>query len=1127
MKKNNSLGNHLTEKVPIKHFLLIMRTTFILLFTCVLCSMAEMSYTQNARVTINKRNVALKEILNEIEKQTDYLFIYNNEVNTNETVTVKAKQKAVTEVLNSILKEKDLNYTMEGNHIILSVLEEIDETNNMIVEIIQQQQKKTITGTVFDVGGVPIIGANIVEAGTTNGTVTDIDGKFSFSVEDDAVLQISYIGYLSQEINTAGRTNIDIVLQEETIGLEEVVAIGYGTMRKQDLTSAISKVEGQMLHNQPLASAAALLIGKSTGVQVISNSGAPGSSVTIRIRGATSLSSGGNDPLYIVDGVPSSNIIGINPNDIESVEVLKDASSSAIYGSRAANGVILISTKSGNKGKTEMSFDAYYGIQRVYKRMPMMNAQEQWEYIQKGVTNYNRLYPNNPVQVRAQAVLDHEAGYDTDWQDEIFRVAPVQNYSFSASGGGDKMTFSSNIGYFNQQGVVLSNGYQRFTGRFTINYDLNEYLTIGTYLKGNYSVTDQIPSGDSESSVMANMQRKMAYEPVYEPDGTYANRERPNPVASALEYQGADYQVAGVASVFAAVKILKDLEFKTSWSTDFYNNTGDSFYPSIILGGATRPSSAYSNKGLTWIGENVLSYSLQTEKVNLKAILGYSMQESSSFNFDAKASGGPSDIISTMNASVLKERAYSYKSGWGINSLFARANFSYASKYLASLSIRQDGSSRFGSNNRYALFPAGSIAWRMNEEDFMKDIKEITEIKVRASIGRTGMQNIGNYVAQGTYITGANYNGQSGVRIGGISSPDLSWETTDQYDAGFDIRLFENRFNFSADYYLKNTHGLLFSMPLPQYTGFGSYWTNLGEIENRGMEYSVNGDIIRRKELTWSAGANISFNKNEVLELPNGTPIQVSESTGVFYTSNATFLTQEGHSIGEFYGLKWTGEVYPTDEIAKAHVSSIMGQTPVGGTLKYEDFSGPDGVPDGKIDANDRQVIGSPHPKFFGGFDTQVTWKNFDLAMQFSFVYGNKLFNQMRMLSSRGFAYDAARKERINAWSEPGQITKEHKVLTSTDARDNQFSSKYLEDASYLRLNNLTLGYNITQKITEKLKISNFRFYFTAQNLFTLTGYKGYDPEVNAKSGDIRTQGVDIGMIPQVSSYALGINVKF
>lgn len=981
-------------------------------------------------------------------------------------------------------------------------------------------QKKAISGLITGADKEPIPGVTIVEKSTTNGTVTDIDGKYSLSVTPTAVLVVSFIGMETQEITVGNKNIVNIVLEESAIGLNEVVVVGYGTMMKKDLSSAISKVRGDIVHNQPGASVASLMIGKSTGVQVTSNSGAPGGETTIRIRGANSFS--GNDPLYVIDGVPSGQMMGINPNDIESIEVLKDASSSAIYGSRAANGVILITTKRGSKGKTNVNFEASFGLQRVYKEIPMMNGAQQWEYVLKGVENYNRLNPNAPVLPREQGLADHNAGYNTNWQDEIFRLAPVQTYSFSTSGGNDKMRFSTNISYYNQEGVVISNGYERYTGRFTMDYDLTPYLTVGTSLNANYSHTDKIPEGNSQYSIMANLFRKMAYEPVFEPDGTYSIRERPNLVGQAKLYQGDAYRTAGIASVYGKVNIVEGLTFTTTWSADIGNDNGDEFYPSTILGGAARPATAYANKWNTWLSENVLSYLLTVKDHKLNAIVGYSMQETNNFNFNASADGGPSDLINTMNASTNKSSIYSYKTGWGINSFFARANYSYASKYLIGLSIRNDGSSRFGSNNQYALFPAGSIAWRMSEEKFMKHITVLSDLKLRASIGKTGNQNIGNYAAQGTYNTGANYAGQAGARVGGIPAADLTWESTNQYDAGVDVSLFKNRLSFSLDLYLKRTDGLLFNMPLPGYTGFGSYLTNLGKIQNKGVELSMEGTILQKKDLNWTAGFNISFNENEVVALPNQTPIITSvAATENGFPINGSFKTQEGHPIGEFFGLKWLG-VYPTDEIAKEHVKSIMGQAPVGGSIKYEDLNG-----DGKIDNNDRQIIGSPHPKFFGGLNTNLSYKSFDVGLQFSFMYGNKVFNQMRFLSGRGFCYDAARVERLSAWSKPGDITDEHKVLTSTDNRDNQFNSKYVEDGSYLRLNNLTIGYTLPQRITSKAKINTLRVYFGAQNLFTITKYTGLDPEINGKSDNIQTQGVDNGVVPQVSTYSLGLNIQF
>ncbi|NJK94037.1 MAG: SusC/RagA family TonB-linked outer membrane protein, partial [Bacteroidales bacterium] len=729
-----------------------MKLSVIMLLCSALSALASNSYSQTKKLNLELKGVSMGQALESIENQSEFYFLYSRKlVDADRLVSINVKNQSIETTLKQLFNGTDVSYVIKDRVIVLTIPGMAD---NNLAEFFQQQK---VTGTVTDVTtGEPIIGANVVIEGTTLGTVTDSEGKFSISItKPDVVILVSFLGYNTERVIFTGQSILEINMVPDITKLDEVVVVGYGTLKKSDLSSAISKVEGNVIHNQPYSSPAAALVGKSPGVHVISNSGAPGSGVTVRIRGASSLSSGGNDPLYIVDGIPTNNILGINPNDIASIEVLKDASSSAIYGSRASNGVILISTKRGVKGKTELDFDMFYGLQRVYKKMPMMNAKEQWEYVQKGITNYNRLNPNNPVQVREQSRLDYEAGYDTDWQNEIFRIAPVQNYSFSASGGAEKVIYSSNIGYFNQQGVVMSNGYQRISGRFTVDYDLTKYLIIGTSISGNYSINDQIPEGDHPRSVVGNLQRKLPYEPVYELDGSYAMREMANVVAVAKEYEGTDYQTAGIGSVYAKFKITKNLEFKTLFSGDFYNTSGDSFFPSNIPGGTNRPSSAFSNRGLTWLNENVLSYSFKVDKVDVKTIAGYSLQESHAFNFNAAASGGPTDIISTMNASVLLEKINSYKTSWGINSLFTRVYINYANRYLASFSIRQDGSSRFGINNQYAIFPAGSIAWRLSEEEFFKNIKAINDLKIRFSIGRTGNQNIGNYVAQGTYLTGA------------------------------------------------------------------------------------------------------------------------------------------------------------------------------------------------------------------------------------------------------------------------------------------------------------------------------------------------------------------------------------
>ncbi len=1116
MEKMFRLMRGCKKNAHLRKIWLTMKLTIFLFFLAISQIMAVESYSQSTRLSLNLKSVAVKDVLEKIEEKSEFVFLYNSKlINVNRTVSMDFKDQKISDVLNKLFQETDVVYTVVDRQIVLT-----NKADQVGFLGLNEQQQKSVSGKVTDTSGATLPGVSVVVKGTTTGVISDMDGKYSLSnIPANSILQFSFVGMKSQEIVVAGKSIINVTLADETIGIEEVVAIGYGTMKKKDLSSAISKIDGAVMQNKPVASAASLLAGKSAGVQVTTNSGAPGSGVTIRIRGANSFN--GNDPLYVVDGIPTSDILGINSSDIESVEVLKDASSSAIYGSRAANGVILITTKRGSVGKSDFALDVYYGVQRVYKEIKMMNAQQQWDYTQKGIANFNRLNPNSPVKVRDQTVADYNAGYDTNWQDEIFRIAPIQNVSFSSSGGTEKMRYSTDISYFDQQGVVISNGFKRYTARFTMDFDVSDYLKIGASFRGRYSKTDEIPSGDDSNSIMANLFRKMAYEPVYEPNGSYSVRERPNLVATALLYQGNSYRLASLATIDATVKIIKGLELTSSWTGDIGNDTGDSFTPSQLLGGATRPSTAYSNKWTSWLNENVLSYTFQQKNHKLNAILGYSMQETGNYNMNAAGSGGPSDLIPTMNAATTKDVVYSYGTGWGINSIFSRANYSFKSKYLIGLSIRNDGSSRFGANKRYALFPAGSIAWRVNEEPFMKGLTMIDDLKLRASVGRTGNQNIGNYLAQGTYRTGINYAGSAGVMVGGIPSPDLTWETTDQYDWGVDLKMFKGRASFTADVYLKRTNGLLFNMPIPNYTGFSSYPTNLGEIENKGVEFSLGGEVLKTKDFNWTSDLNVSINNNKVIDLPNHTPIIASAGVSNFPIAGS-FYTQEGHPIGELYGLKWTGEVYSTDEIAKAHVTSIMGQAPIGGTLKYEDYN-----KDGKIDNNDRQVIGSTLPKFFGGFNTNLVYKNFDLSMQFAFTYGNKMFNQMRFLSSRGFCYDAARVERINAWSKPGDITTEHQVLTNTDNRNNQFSSKYVEDGSYLRLQNLSLGYTIDKKMAQVLKLKSARVYFSAQNLFTITKYSGLDPEVNGKSGNIQTQGVDSGVVPQVSTYTLGVNVKF
>lgn len=993
------------------------------------------------------------------------------------------------------------------------------------IDSLTYAQGIAISGKVIDESSNPIPGATVVVKGSTTGVVCGLDGNYSLNVNSKNVtLVFSSVGMSSQEIQTKGQSIINVTMHEDVIALNEVVAIGYGTMKKRDLTGAITQVKNEAVMNKPNANPVALLGGKAAGVQIVSNTGVPGGTVSVRIRGNSSFNAG-NDPLYVIDGVPSGDITTINTNDIESIEVLKDASASAIYGARAANGVIILTTKRGQSGKAVYEFNAYYGIQQVSKKIPYLNAEEQYQMTLKGIESYNR---NNPTAniIRPQAELDHAAGYDTNWQNEIFRTAPVQNYEFNMRQGSEKVRIAFGLNYYDQDGIVISTGYKRLNARFNFDMKVSQKARIGASFSVARETRDKVPDGIQDAtSVVGNTMRKLPYEPIYEPNGKYALRERANPVAQALESHIFDYFTKGLGSVYFEFDIIDHLTFKTMEAIDYRDTKYEFFKPSYIQGGTARPASFSNGEYITWLTENALTYSNVFKKIHrLTALIGYSAQGSNDYTNSGAGQQGSSDVIYTLNASAQKTNATSYKSSWGIASLFGRVNYSLMDKYLLTFNLRRDGSSRFGEEKRYAIFPAGSIGWRISEEPFFKGVPYINDLKLRGSLGRTGNQNIGNYAARGIYNTGADYAGSPGIYSRNFPNNGLTWETTDQYDLGVDLSLFDNRLSLAMDLYLKKTTGLLFDVPVPSTTGYSNSLQNLGKIQNKGLEISVNADIIRGREFSWSSDFNISFNRNKVLNLPNHNRIITTYSQASF-TDPSYFITEEGQPMGLFYGLKWTGEVYPTNEAALDHITDVTGKKPLGGNYKYEDISGSDGKPDKKISLDhDRQVLGSPHPDFTGGWNNIFKYKDFDLSCSMQFSYGNSIYNENRRMSGR-FTYNAYTKDFLNAWTTPGQITTVHKAYPVTD--DDQFSSVFIEDGSYLKIKDVTLGYNFPTALLSKIKISGLRLYASAYNLYTFTHYKGFDPDVSSQSNNVLTGGCDSGTFPQMRSLIFGINLKF
>ena len=1085
MKKNKSEGNYLTEKVPIKHFLLIMRTTFILLFTCVFCSMAKMSYTQNARVTINKLNVALKEVLNEIENQTDYLFIYSNEVNTKEKVSVRAKEKAVSEVLNSILKEKDMNYTMEGNHIILSVLEEIGETDNKIVEIIQQQQKKTITGTIVDINGEPVIGANIIEVGTTNGTVTDVNGKFSLSVENDAVIRISYIGYLEQEINTEGKTSFNIVLQEDTQTLEEVVVVGYGTQLRREVTGSIANVTEKDFNKGITQTAIDLLQGKVAGLVITSGSGDITSEQIIRLRGTSSLT-GSSAPFVVIDGVPSMSLNSVAPQDIESISVLKDASATAIYGSRSASGVILVTTKKGRADHTLVEYNGYIGQSTVTNKPDLLTADEYREYT-----------ASNNIDTEG---LD--LGGNTDWFDEILRTSFSQNHNLSLSGGGKNSNYRASISYFNLKGVVKDNSIQRYNVHFTFNQkalnDMMNFSFTGALTQRDYSPTD------TRNFLLAyNM---IPVVPVKFEDGSWFDTreyDQGNPVRN-IEYNSQLHKNGRFfGNIFAELKPFEGFTAAIRLHKERANDDYGLYYNSETERGRNDQGFA---KRENWTSdkqllETTLNYESQINNDHKMSFLaGYSYEDNYFQNSGAQNRQFVTDLFGYNNIQAGEDlRPDDVWSGKNMNrlvSFFGRANYNYKMRYLFEASVRRDGSSKFGANHKWATFPSFSAAWRIIEEDFMKNATYIDELKLRVGYGFSGnqegidpYQSLQLYGASGKYYDEGKW--FTAYQISQNANPDLKWEETSMFNIGLDFSFLNNRINGTLEYYDKRTEDLLYTyqVPVPPFL-YSEMLANVGSMSNKGIEFLLSGDIIRKSNFRWTTSINMAHNKNEITKLSGDQYSTTSIKTGDAFVRGGSYTTshivEEGRPLGTFYGWLCKG----LDENGHYILDDMI-----------------DGNPG--LTNDDRTYIGCAQPKLTYGISNIITWKNWELNFFFRGVYGNDVLNFPKMSYA------------TTQWLPGANVLHDAIDLNLND--NPVYSSFYIEKGSFLKLDNASLSYSFD--IAKWKYIQKLRVYFTGQNLFTITNYNGLDPEVNMEGLDPGIE--DREYHPKSRTISLGINVSF
>lgn len=971
-----------------------------------------------------------------------------------------------------------------------------------------------ITGKVVSkTDQMPIPGVSVTVNGTTIGTSTDFNGLYSITVpKGTEELRFSFVGMKTKDIQINDRKVINLEMEEELFELNEVVTIGYGVQKKSDLTGSVSSITSEDIEALPVMSIDQAMQGKATGVQITQNSGAPGSDVMIRIRGIGTVNN--SNPLYVIDGLATSSMNFLNPADIESIEILKDASATAIYGSRGANGVVLITTKKGKEGMAEITFDSYYGWQQKWRTLDMMNAEEYATIMGKDLSD------------------PQYSTYDTDWQEEIFQLAPIQNYHLSALGGSEKSNYSVTGGYFQQDGIIKGSDFERYTFRVNTNHQLNQRIKIGENIAFTNSTKNSIPENNEYESVLNHAIGMAPYDPVYLEDGSLApstanNLE--NPIGM-IEYMDNNYKSNRiVGNVFADIEIIEGLHFKTDFGVDISYGDLDIFqYEYNIAPDDQRLTNVVvrnSENWTTWQWENTLTYhKVFNEKHDITILAGITAQESKYKNVYATKSATPSNSFYYRYLSSATQDATAAGWAWenSLASYLGRVIYNYENKYLFTASLRADGSSKFGSGNKYGYFPSASIGWKISEENFYEPIKKyINSSKLRVGYGQVGNQEIGNNAYETSiygnqnYVLGVNQEMVSGRAPFSIGNPLLHWETTQQLNIGLDMLAFENKISFTAEYYNKRTIEMLLREPAAGIFGnVEDPFTNTGEVINSGLEFTLNyknqlGDI------NFNLGLNFSTVNNRVESLGNGGEAIYS---GMFRGSYIS-KTEVGEPVASFFGFVTDG-IFQNNYEIEEHINSegvIIQPNALPGDIRFVDQNN-----DGTIDEKDKVYIGSPIPDFTYGINLSANYKFIDFSMFFQGVYGNEIFNGNKYYTEGNGLYNLS-KDMVNSWNGDGTSNE----LPSIDGSSNnlRISSRYIEDGSYLRLKNIQLGFTLPKEIASRISVEKARIYIGASNLLTFTKYEGFDPEIGATSNlDI---GIDRGTYPQPRTYLIGLNLKF
>ena len=1105
---------------------LIMKLAVFLTLITVLHATAG-SYAQS--ITLKVHNMPLPEAMERIQAQSGYLYFLKGDEIAKMKVSAEITKTDLKDAMDILTKDLGLEWVINDQTIILRfAAHAVSKQTIASAEI--PVQERIITGKVADEFGNPLEGVTVSIKGGRAATTTDGEGNYQISLPNGSnVLLFSILGFEAVEQSIGTQNMVNVSLKASVSDLDEVVVVGYGTQRREDVTGSISSISESEIKNVVITSADQALQGRAAGVQMTQTSSAPGGNVSVRIRGGNSLSAG-NEPLYVIDGFPIYNdneqytagalnngqpanvLASINPSDIESMEILKDASATAIYGARGANGVVIITTKRGKAGQSNINFESYYGTQRVGREIPLLNATDfaRLANAQQAILGNPEPYPN-----------PESYGEGTNWQREGFRVAPIQNYQLGFNGGDDKTQYAISGNYFRQDGIVRGSDLQRGSIRVNLDRKITNKLKLGASFNASRTHNNQItadtdPAGVGSIGSITSLITTTPTEPVYDQDGNY-NRFFAengnfivNPIARLLEMVNLAKTNRILGSVNADYQILEGLVARVSLGVDQINVKEDYFFPASIQ---DEDVDAVARLGFiqsfSWLNENTLTYQRTFDQNHaFTGLIGFTRQ---AFTRESARTGWQrfvNDILeqNSLNSGALTLSPQSSRRDWALESYIGRINYGYQDRFLVTLTGRIDGSSRFGADNKYSFFPSGSVAWRLSEERFIKPITFINDLKIRLSYGRTGNQEIPQYRSLAALSnSNAPIGGSilSGLTPSRIANPNLRWESTEQYDVGLDVGLFANRIRLTADYYNKRTIDLLLDVAIPTSSGFSTALQNVGSIENRGIELALNTINVDRG-FKWETSFNITFNRNKVLDLGGEYERPAGQASPGRQLPNSGIL-RVGEPVGTFYGYLTDGLFQTLEEINASSQPNVEL-----GDRRYKDING-----DGVLDADDRTILGYAQPDFFYGFTNTFSYKNFDLSVFFQGIQGNSILNLNLNAELNNNVPEA-----VNRWTPTN---------TDTDiprsALGSRITNKQVEDGSFLRLRNVNLGYSLPPNLADVARLRSIRIYVSAQNWLTFTKYSGFDPEVSAFGHDNLSIGVDRGSYPVAKTLIFGLNI--